>query len=133
MNVLPKVWMRPPTIAAVAAESASMEDFHANVRDFLHEFRLEPQRERLADEPALLREKFSDGNIADAYLAAVAVELSFDLACARPAWTRGSERTLDRPWFAARSDDLRIVLLHESPAGFRERNLFVSENALSVA
>ncbi len=110
-----------------------MYDFHANVRDFLHAFKSSPNRDRIASEPALLRNKFSRGEVADAYLGAVAVELSLDLACARPKWTQESARVLDRPWFAARTDGLRIILLHESPAGFRERNLFVSENALSVA
>ena len=80
-----------------------------------------------------MRARFAGGELADAYLAAVAVELSLDLAQSRPAWTRRPERVLKNPWFAAKSDELRVVLLHESPAGFRERNLFVSENALSVA
>ena len=61
------------------------------------------------------------------------MELCLDLGWARPTWVSGPERTVTQPWFAAKSDELRIILLHESPAGFRERNLFVSENALSVA
>jgi|SRR6266853_5924727 len=133
MTAAPNAWTRPQTLGEVADAASSMEDFHANVRDFLHAFKSSPNRDRIAVEPALLREKFPRGEIADAYLAAVAVELSLDLACARPKWTQTSARVLDRPWFAAWTDGLRIILLHESPAGFRERNLFVSENALSVA
>ena len=72
-------------------------------------------------------------DLLDAYLAGTAVELSTGLGRARPRWTQAPERRLAAPWFAAKSDELRIVLLHESPAGFRERNIFTSENALSVA
>ena len=133
MNATSKAWARWQSLAEVAAAAESPEDFHNHLRDFLHAFKTAPDREKIAAEPAMLRAKFAGGEIADAYLAAVAVELSFDLAHSRPAWTRKPERTLQNPWFAAKSDELRIVLLYESPAGFRERNLFVSENALSVA
>jgi len=50
-----------------------------------------------------------------------------------PAWIFGPDRSLRRPWFASQLAALRGVLLHESPAPFRSRNLFVSENALSRA
>ena len=133
MTATSKAWARPQTLAEVADAASSPEGFHNHLRDFLHAFKASPAHEKIAREPVLLRAKFDGGELVDAYLAAVAVELSFDLAHSRPAWTRKSERTLQTPWFAAKSDDLRAVLLHESPAGFRERNLFVSENALSVA
>lgn len=133
MNSVSTAWARPQSLAAVAAATESLEDFFNQLRDFLHAFQSGPDRSRVAEEPVLLGAKFSDGELADAYLAAVAVELSFDLGCVRPAWVQGAARTLARPWFAASSADLRTVLIHESPAGFRERNLFVSENALSVA
>ena len=133
MNTTSKAWARPQTLAEVAAGTESLEDFHNHVRDFLHGFKAAPAREKIATEPVLMRARFAGGELADAYLAAVAVELSLDLAQSRPAWTRRPERVLKNPWFAAKSDELRVVLLHESPAGFRERNLFVSENALSVA
>ena len=133
MTPISAAWARPQTLVAVASASLSLADFHGHLRDFLHAFRNAPDGARLSAEPALLSGSFPGGEIADAYLAAVAVELSRDLRRARPAWTQDPARLLTRPWFAARTDDLRAVLLHESPAGFRERNLFVSENALSVA
>lgn len=132
MNRTPSPWARPATLTEVASAADSREDFHNHLRDFLHEFKTAPHRDRVLVEPSPLREKFAGGEIADAYLAAVAVELCLDLGWARPAWVTGPGRTLPQPWFAAKSDELRIILLHESPAGFRERNLFVSENALSV-
>ena len=133
MNVTSIAWARPQTLAEVATVSESLEDFHNHLRDFLHAFKAAPVCEKIAAEPVLMRARFAGGELADAYVAAVAVELSFDLAEARPAWTRKPGRALANPWFAAKSDELRVVLLHESPAGFRERNLFVSENALSVS
>lgn len=126
-------WLRPATLAEVATCSASADDFFFNLRDFLHEFQRVPNAQMLAAEPPMLGGRFDFGTIADAYLAAVAVELSLTLGCARPAWTHGPARCARKPWFAAKSAKLRMCLLHESPAGFRERNLFVSENALSVA
>jgi len=133
MNPATNPWTRPQSLAEVAEWSGSMAEFHAHVRDFLHEFRFGPRADRLMAKPDPLRDRFDEGAVADAYLAAIAVELSLDLGGPRPRWTLDQSRTLERPWFAARSDELRIILLHESPAGFRERNLFVSENALSVA
>ena len=126
-------WSRPKTLAEVANGASSTCEFFLSLRDFLHEFQNVPSREMLAQEPPLLRERFDFGAIADAYLAAVAVELSLTLGCTRPAWTHRAFRFSREPWFAAKSAKLRMCLLHESPAGFRERNLFVSENALSVA
>jgi hypothetical protein len=40
---------------------------------------------------------------------------------------------LRTPWFAWPGPSLRATLLAESPAPFRERNLFVSANALTRA
>ena len=71
------------------------------------------------------------GRVEDAYLAAVAEELARRFGLPLPAWTMTEERWLHKPWFASPLASLRAVLLLESPPGFRSRNLFVSENALS--
>ena len=42
-------------------------------------------------------------------------------------------RKLHTPWFSSQLASLRAVLILESPAGFRSRNLFISENALTRA
>jgi hypothetical protein len=73
------------------------------------------------------------GWVLDAYLAAVAVSLAAKLGCPAPGWTRDPERILREPWFASPGRHMRALLLVESPAAFRERNLLVSSNALSVA
>jgi hypothetical protein len=84
--------------------------------------------------PPLLAPRFGElGHVQDAYLAATAEELARKHSLPLPVWTEASERQLHRPWFASPLAALRAVLLLESPAGFRARNLFVSENALSRA
>ena len=50
-----------------------------------------------------------------------------------PPWTRQPERILGEPRFATPRRHTSALLLVESPAAFRERNLFVSANALSIA
>ena len=50
-----------------------------------------------------------------------------------PSWARAASRYLAEPWFGMRSHGGRMILLAESPAAFRVRNIFVSENALSRA
>jgi hypothetical protein len=117
----------------VAEWSTSFEDFAFHVRDFLHHFQASPAMDGLMEAPALLAERFAQGQIADAYLAAVAVELAHHLRQPRPAWTQAPERFCRLPWFASHGPHMRATLLLESPPGFRERNLFVSSNALSVA
>jgi len=71
--------------------------------------------------------------VLDACLAAVALSLAAKLGCPAPGWTRDPERILREPWFASPGRHMRALLLVESPAAFRERNLLVSSNALSVA
>ena len=87
----------------------------------------------LQEEPARLAGRIDAGDIADAYLAATAVSLARSLATVPPSWARRPDRKLRRPWFASPGPAIRATLLLESPAPFRERNLFVSENALTRA
>jgi hypothetical protein len=125
---------RPSSVAEVAEWSLDQRAFHFNVADFLDEFRRcgDPAA-MLESEPQLLRETFPEGDVADAYLAAVAVSLAREVGAAPPAWAWKPRRKLSRPWFAHPGAALRAMLLAESPAPFRERNLFVSANAMSRA
>jgi len=66
----------------------------------------------------------------DAYLAAVAESLCRECGLRPPAWTEEPAHYLKRPWFAGGLESLKAILLAESPAAFRRRNLFVSANAL---
>jgi hypothetical protein len=87
----------------------------------------------LLEEPRRLAPLYEGGDVSDAYLAAAAVSLAREIDASPPAWAWAESRKLRRPWFAWPGPGLRAILLAESPAPFRERNLFVSANALSRA
>lgn len=124
---------RPASLAEVAALTSDRASFHLHVADFLDEFRRLKQATMLAAEPRRLQAVYEGGEIGDAYLAAVAVTLAREIGAVPPAWTWDQSRKLRSPWFAWPGPSLRATLLAESPAPFRERNLFVSANALSRA
>lgn len=126
--------MRPKTLAAVAELTMNGDSYDRCLANFLDEFYAAPDAEALAAQPVLLAPAFGEkGHVQDAYLAAVAEELSRLQGFSAPRWTDDNSRKLSRPWFASSLAALRTVLLLESPAGFRSRNLFVSENALTRA
>ncbi len=110
------------------------ESFDLCLREFLDEFYRAPSQNALAIEPDLLRDNLpAKGEVYDAYLAVTAEALACKHGLDTPSWTYNENRRLHHPWFALTLASLRAVLLLESPAAFRSRNLFVSENALSRA
>jgi hypothetical protein len=126
--------MRPKTLVDVAQLTSSGDSFDRSLANFLDEFYFAPNAAALADAPELLAPRFGEtGQVQDAYLAATAEKLAGDNHFAIPAWTTADTRKLHRPWFASPLAALRAVLLLESPAAFRARNLFISENALTRA
>ncbi len=125
--------MRPQTLAEVAALTRVGEPFHFALRSFLDEFQMHPDPSRLQAEPKRLAGEVRDGDRCDAFLAATAETLAVTHGCQAPGWVWQETRKLHRPWFALPWRGLRAILLLESPAAFRSRNLFVSANALSRA
>jgi hypothetical protein len=124
--------MRPKSLAEVAQLAAAGESFDLCLANFLDEFYYAPNAAALSAEPVLLGPVIGElGRVQDAYLAASAEELARAYGLVLPSWTGEETRKLHRPWFASPLAGLRAVLLLESPPGFRSRNLFVSENALS--
>jgi len=124
--------MRPATLAEVALLASHGDAFDRCLANFLDDFYPAPTAAALADPPALLAPTLGDlGHVEDAYLAATAEHLAWTHGLPMPGWVLGDARKLHRPWFASPLAALRAVLLLESPAAFRSRNLFVSENALS--
>lgn len=121
------------SLAEVAAWSESWLSFGGHLSDFLDQFYSQRRADMLEEEPRILAGLMDEGDVADAYLAATAVHLSRLIKAVPPAWAWDSRRKLHAPWFASRGSAVRATLLAESPAAFRERNLFVSENALSRA
>ena len=126
--------MRPQSLAEVAVLAAEGDSFDRCLANFLDGFYVAPTATALAETPPLLCASAGEvGRVQDAYLAATAEELARQFNLPSPDWTRAEGRQLHRPWFASPLASLRAVLLLESPAAFRARNLFVSENALSRA
>jgi hypothetical protein len=126
--------MIPKTLAEVAELTAAGESFDLCLRNFLDDFYARPQAMALqAEPPRLVEINMRFGQIEDAYLAAVAEWLAWKFELPPPRWAFAPARSLRRPWFASQLASLRALLLIESPAPFRSRNLFVSENALSRA
>jgi hypothetical protein len=101
------------------------------LRDFLDGFQSEPSVSKLTEEPEKISALLRDDGLADAYLAAVCDHLCRRHGFPRPPWIDSPSRVLRMPHFAAKTHALRMVLLQESPSAFRERNIFVSANALS--
>jgi hypothetical protein len=126
--------MRPQSLAQVAQLTLEGDSFDRCVANFLDEFYYSPNAAALAEVPALLTPTLGWlGSVQDAYLAAVAEELARAYKYSCPPWTAQETRRLHQPWFASSLAALRTVLIVESPAAFRSRNLFVSANALSRA
>jgi hypothetical protein len=126
--------MRPKTLLEVSELALSGESFDLSLREFLDDFYHKPSNEALFTEPKLLSDALpTKGHIYDAYLAATAETLASRYGFETPNWSYGPARKLRHPWFALTLASMRAVLLLESPAAFRSRNLFVSENALSRA
>jgi len=124
--------MRPKTLAEVGQLAARGESFDRCLANFLDEFYPAPNARALAEAPVLLAPGLGElGRVQDAYLAATAEELARAHQFPVPTWTVADARKLHQPWFASSLAALRTVLLLESPVAFRERNLFISHNALT--
>jgi hypothetical protein len=88
---------RPRTLAEVAIRAKDSTTFHLHLAEFLDEFRRGPRPGMLAEEPHRLAPSYEGGDVADAYLAAVAVSLARELQVSPPAWTWDESRKLRRP------------------------------------
>ncbi len=110
-----------------------LNDFSYAIRNFLDRFKTNPDPALLAAEPALLAHRLEDSGYADAFTASTAAYLSQVHNLPAPSWVNDNCRKMPVPYFAAKSPNMKAILLQESPAAFRVRNLFVSANVLSRA
>lgn len=127
---------RPTTLAEVAARADSLERFGRELADWLHTLRGLGSRPALAatvaEEPALLAGRFTDGALADATLAAYADLLAARIGIAPPAWCLAADRVAPEPWFASEGPRGRIFALRDTPPAFKRRNLFSAAPDLPV-
>ncbi len=119
---------RPQTLAEVADRADSLERFGRELADWLHTVRTLTSRPALARSiataPTRLAERFPEGALADATLAAYADLLAERTRTAPPAWCFEAERISPEPWFAVNTRRARLLALRDSPPAFKRRNLF---------
>lgn len=119
---------RPRTLQEIARSAESWADFGPYFQDWLHTVRTFSSRGQLAEaiaaEPRRLSRVFTEGKIADAWLAAYAEYAAQRIGIEAPAWTQS--RKASEPWFAVEGTDVRsrLAALRDSPGPFKSRNLF---------
>ncbi len=119
---------RPETLLQVA-RLWSQGQPESVLKDFYHAFSADPRRDRLEEEPDLAG--VGQRQLMEAYLQAVAVYLSRGKGWSPPAWTEQIIRA-PQPYFASEGRAMRNLLLHQSPAPFRERNIFITPDAVGA-
>jgi hypothetical protein len=119
---------RPKTLREISLRAEDLKHFGFEFADWLHTVRTLRTRPQLAaaisEEPVPLRKRFPEGAISDAWLAAYAEYLALQIGAAVPGWTNSPDRIAPEPWFASEIPAARRRALEQSPAPFRERNLF---------
>lgn len=121
------------TLRESMARVTDSTGFSYAIRNFLDRFKSNPNLALLRDEPALLSVLIGDDGYADAFLASTVAYLCQVHDLKAPSWVNAPCRRMPYPHFGAKSPNMKAILLQESPAAFRVRNLFVSANALSRA
>jgi hypothetical protein len=129
MNTL----MKRKTLADSLRIVNDSDGFHYAIANFLDRFKNDQTVEMVSKESPAPREILSDHGFADTYAAATAGDLCQLQSIPSPSWVNQNSRRMECPWFAAKSQNLGMILLQESPAAFCVCNLFVSANALSRA
>lgn len=119
---------RPQSLKEVAERTLAGASSGFALRNFLDEFYAQPQLEMLLEEPPL-----TGTRITDCYLAAAADELGTTFFGEVPLWASSSIRTLEEPHFGFHTPLGRAYELISTPGPFRQRNLFIGEDALKRA
>jgi hypothetical protein len=119
---------RPLCLAEIAARADSLARFDRELAEWLHTVRALGSRPApaatIAEAPSPLADRFSEGALADATLAAYADLLAARIGAAPPAWALAPGRILPEPWFAVDGPRGRLLALRDSPPAFQNRNLF---------
>ncbi len=123
---------RAKTLGEVAAWSESCAVFRRNLRDWADHVRALPARSQVIGcvivPPRVLRGKFPEGAVADAWLAAYAEFVCLHVSAAIPEWALKPNRFLAEPSFddGVLDPKRRALALDASPEAFRRRNIFTT-------
>lgn len=106
------------------------QPFDMALRELLDEFYLHPERRdaMLAEPPPTLADRRDH-----AFLGAVAEHLARRWGRPIPPWSDAPDRFLRRPWFPTPLEELKAMLLVQSPLAFRRRMIFVEAEPLRRA
>lgn len=129
---------RPESLREVAAQTGTYEEFGHNLKDFLHTFAFAEKKGEslsplLAEPPLRLASHFPEGKICDAFLAATADYFARTHGIPTPDWALKEDLVLADPWFSPAFPNVRMRLLRDTPSAFKDKNIFIFENALTVA
>jgi hypothetical protein len=121
---------RPATLAEVARRISAGAAFGPTLSEFLDEFYQNPPRRAamIADEPIRLANTREH-----AVLGAVGEHLARRWNVAIPAWTDDPSRFLHEPYFTTPIENLKAMLLVQSPLAFRRRLIFTEAEPLRRA
>jgi len=134
----PATISRAKTLGDVAAWSDSRAVFRRNLRDWADLVRAFTGRSQVIGSvivpPRLLRGRFPEGAVADAWLAAYAEYVCLHVAAAIPEWALKPNRFLAEPSFddGVADPKLRALALDRSPEAFRRRNIFTTAVDLAL-
>lgn len=122
---------RPATLAEVARRVNAGAALGPTLREFLDEFYMNPERRAamIAEKPPRLEDAREH-----AVLGAVGEHLArrWNLP-AIPAWTDDPSRFLHEPYFTTPIENLKAMLLAQSPLAFRRRLIFTEAEPLRRA
>jgi len=121
-------YSRPQSLKDLAERVLAGASADLALGNFLDEFYLHPSMEMLLEEPPR-----TGRPITDCYLAATAVELGATFFGKSPRWASSPDRHLTEPHFGFTTPLGRAYALIATPSAFRERNLFIGEDALKRA
>ena len=119
---------RPHSLKEVAECALAGDSADFALSNFLDEFYRQPRLEMLLEEPPM-----TGVRITDCYLAAAADELGTTFFGRVPRWANQTNRTLEEPHFGFNTPLGRAYALIATPGPFRQRNLFIGEDALKRA
>lgn len=126
---------RPQSLAEIVDHTTDYLSFGMSCRDFIGEYKLLLKQggdvsSQVKAEPALLKDRYPEGNICDAYLAGLADYLTEKHGFVAPSWTSSPSRHLENPWYASELPSVKAHLAKHALEAFRRHNIFTDASVL---